>query len=162
MGDTSNGGTRSGGRVWGALLATSGLILATGVAALATPPKGLNRTDLAKGTLSESMKLETGGPTDVYMRRVTVEPGGTTGWHSHPGAEVNVVTKGAVTIFFGDDPTCAGHPIQTGAASFVPGGRVHLGVNDGTEPAELYVTAYLPKDSQPVKDEAQPVQCSRS
>src|SRR5262245_43037348 len=49
------------------------------------------------------------GMTDVYVQSNTWQPGGSTGWHTHPGPSLVIVTSGTVTAYDGDDTTCTPH-----------------------------------------------------
>ena len=60
--------------------------------ATATPPSGIAAELLARGTVAQAshvrvagIKLATRGPVDVATVQVTFQPGGSTGWHVHPG-----------------------------------------------------------------------------
>ena len=64
------------------------------VPALATPPSGLTNTPLARGTNTSHGTLPLQGGTDIVMAQITVDPGGSSGWHSHPGGAIVVVTAG--------------------------------------------------------------------
>ncbi len=77
--------------------------------------------------------LKTKGDSDLYVQSNTWEPGGSTGWHTHPGWSLIVVTSGAVTAYEGDDPSCTPH-VYTAGQSFVDegGGHVHLIRNEST------------------------------
>lgn len=99
---------------------------------------------------------------DVIVQRVLVGPGGSTGWHSHPGPAIVLVTAGTLTLFDSTDPTCTGHGYTAGQA-FVDLGQshVHIGRNlSETDGAQLYVT-YLgvPAGESPRTDEADPGNC---
>jgi quercetin dioxygenase-like cupin family protein len=69
-------------------MAIVSLVLAGGVVfrARATAPSGLVNVPIARGTnLSDgTIPLQLG--TDIGMAQITVDPGGSSGWHSHPGA----------------------------------------------------------------------------
>src|SRR5438105_11922028 len=67
--------------------------------ALATPPSGLTNVPLARGTdVSEgTIPLQFG--TDVAMAQITVVPGGSSGWHSHPGGAIIIVKQGELTVY---------------------------------------------------------------
>src|SRR5437879_13659746 len=64
----------------------------------ATPPSGLTQVPLARGTdVSDgTIPLQVG--TDVAMAQITVDPGGSTGWHSHPGGAIIGVKQGSLTV----------------------------------------------------------------
>ena len=62
------------------------VMVATGAPSFATPPSGLTNIPLARGsdTSHGTIRLHVG--TDIAMAQITVNPGGSSGWHSHPGA----------------------------------------------------------------------------
>jgi quercetin dioxygenase-like cupin family protein len=76
------------GLTTGAML---GGLLFLPTAATATPGTGTTATDLAKGTSRDGLDVRTEGPTDVTFRKITIDPGGSTGWHYHPGKVLAVV-----------------------------------------------------------------------
>jgi hypothetical protein len=98
--------------------------------ALATNPSGVTITPLAPtGTFGEihakakigrwEAKVKTKGVSDVYFTQVTIQPGGTLGWHSHPGLSFVIVKSGTATFYDGDDRTCTPHVFSVGqTASF--------------------------------------------
>src|ERR1700733_2748735 len=42
---------------------------------------------------------EKAGPSDVYVQSNVWAPGGSTGWHTHPGNSLIIVTAGTVTDY---------------------------------------------------------------
>jgi hypothetical protein len=44
--------------------------------------------------------------TDVVVTHITFAPGGTTGWHSHPGATVVLVKSGIFNLYRDMDGRC--------------------------------------------------------
>ena len=73
--------------------------------ATATPPSGIAAELLARGTIADAghvgvagVKLATRGPVDVATVHVTFQPGGSTGWHVHPGPALVTVTTGQLTL----------------------------------------------------------------
>jgi hypothetical protein len=130
-----------------------GLLVIVG-AALATPGVGILGASVhARGTNADELnihsaagiKLKTHSPVDFVTQQITIAPGGTTGWHSHPGPVLVTVKSGALTIVYADDPTCAGRTYTSGQ-SFVDRGdeTVHTALNLGTEPVELWATYLVP------------------
>jgi quercetin dioxygenase-like cupin family protein len=86
-----------------ALLAT--LIALPRDRATATPPSGIAAELLGRGTVARAshvrvagIKLATRGPVDVATVRVTFQPGGSTGWHIHPGPALATVKTGQLTL----------------------------------------------------------------
>ena len=52
---------------------------------------------------------------------------GTTGWHTHPGQSLIIVTEGTVTAYEGDDPECKPTVYTKGMTFVDPGGdHVHI------------------------------------
>ena len=64
--------------------------LALAGAAQATPPSNLTSTTLGRISLgpfhesSHGFKISSRHPTDAVVLTTTINPGGSTGWHSHP------------------------------------------------------------------------------
>jgi quercetin dioxygenase-like cupin family protein len=85
---------------------------------------------------------------------VRIEPGGSSGWHTHPGGQIAIIKSGTLTFFDADDPDC--HPTTLRAGQVLARlGHPHLARNDGKEPVEIVVT-YL--DVPPGAPAAQPPQ----
>ncbi len=131
------------GMVLGGCLAALGMVPS---AALATPGSGVSGTVLATGTSAGTMKVETKGPTDVVVRTITIAPGGSTGWHHHPGQLIAVVQKGTLSRTLED---CSVETTTAGQSFIEPSGAKHrhIGRNLGSEPVVLYVTYMLPAGS---------------
>jgi quercetin dioxygenase-like cupin family protein len=51
--------------------------------------------------------------------------GGSTGWHTHPGHSLIIVTAGEVTVYEGDDRHCTPHVYKVGEG-FVDEGGDHV------------------------------------
>jgi hypothetical protein len=64
----------------------------------ATPPSGLTNIPLARGTNTSHGTIPLRFGTDVAMAQITVDPGGSSGWHSHPGGAIIIVKEGALTV----------------------------------------------------------------
>jgi quercetin dioxygenase-like cupin family protein len=91
--------------------AVAALVLAgVGAVALATPPSGQHPSAPVVGTLgdranvnTDRIRLHTKEPVDVATFTVTYDPGGVSGWHTHPGLLFVVVQSGAVVREVGCD-----------------------------------------------------------
>ncbi len=112
---------------------------------LATSSQGFTGTTVAKATFGEidshvvaepgwQEKIKTQGASDLYVQQNTWDQsacGGcipSSGWHTHPGPSLVIVTQGTVTEYDGDDPACTPHVYSAGGPnSFVDigGGAVH-------------------------------------
>ena len=121
--------------------------LATGDAiTMASPPSGVTPTLLARGTYERykvksslhqpnDYRAEAKVPTDIVVRQHDYASGSTTGWHSHPGTVFITVTKGQITFYHYDDPTCTPHVVMAGQG-YVDTGHGHIGRNETSEPAQ--------------------------
>ncbi len=157
---------------WAALLATVGAAFFAGNV-LATPPVGVTTTLYGPGALDAvnltaratlpaawNARIRTHGLSDVYVADNTLPPGGTTGWHTHPGPSVIVVVSGTVTNYVGNDPSCTPHVYTAGQAFTDPGGKsVHMLVNDGAVDARTMAMQILPRGAARRIDEPEPVTC---
>lgn len=140
--------TNSKARVTGGLAAVSvivGLIAVVSIT-MASPPSGVTPTILARGTY-DSFKVQpatkgsvdfaakTDAPIDIVVRQHDYAPGSTTGWHGHPGPVLITVTKGQLTFYEHDDPTCTPHVVSEGHG-YVDTGSGHIGRNESGQPAQ--------------------------
>jgi len=131
----------------------------TASAAVATPGGGVSGTVVAKGTSTAKLKVKTpNGRTDVTFRTVTVEPGGSTGWHTHRGQLIVVVKSGTLTRTLDD---CSVEVTPAGSSFVEPSGarHRHIGRNLGSEPVVLWATYLLPEGSE-LSDDAEAPDCA--
>ena len=126
------------------------------VPAVATPSSGVVSALLGRGTNPDrvrintrDVKLATTGPTDVVTQTLTFQPGGTSGWHGHPGAVLVVVKSGTFTRY---DARCNAR-VYTAGQAFVEGPEVAMVRNTGSGPAESVVT-YLVAAGSPLRTDA--------
>jgi hypothetical protein len=105
---------------------------------------------------------KTKGSSDLYIQSnvwAAVNPTtgliASTGWHSHPGHSLIIVTAGAVTNYESDDPECKPH-VYTQGMSFVDSGgsHVHIIRNEGTIPASTIAVQLIPAGAARRIDEA--------
>jgi hypothetical protein len=88
---------------------------------------------------------KTKGPSDLYIQSNSWDIGGSTGWHTHPGHSLIIITAGAVTAYEGDDPTCTPRVYTAGMTLVDPGdNHVHLLRNEGSIPAAGYAVQLIP------------------
>jgi quercetin dioxygenase-like cupin family protein len=106
--------------------------------------------------------LKTNGDSDLYVQSNTWQPGGSTGWHTHPGWSLIVVTSGAVTVYDGDDPSCTPHVYGAGQSFVDPGGgHVHLIRNESaTQTATGVAVQLIPAGATRTQPVAAPGNCS--
>lgn len=84
------------------------------------------------------------GPTDVEQDRLVFQAGADTGWHTHPGPAIVVVTQGALTEY--EDDGCR-TVLPTGSVLFEAEGKVHNLVNETGGVSEILGTLILPAGS---------------
>jgi quercetin dioxygenase-like cupin family protein len=140
-----------------------GAILAFGGAAAvwATPGFMFVSTPLVRATTALRIDLKTHPHElhDVLFQDVVAQPGGYSGWHSHPGYGVVAVKSGIVTMFDGDDPTCTPHVVSAGQVFTEEPGHVHFVRNDGNVPYEATAMFVLPVGAAARTDVPSPGNC---
>ncbi len=120
----------------------------------ANPAVGVTATLLARGTYDSydvktdahgaiDFKAKTKEATDMVVQRHDFLPGGVTGWHQHPGPIFITVTKGTLTFYERDDPTCSPHVVTAGHG-YVDTGNGHIGRNETDAPAQDVAVAIAP------------------
>jgi len=107
---------------------------------LATPPSGSTNTPLARGTNTSDGTIPLHFGTDVAMAQITVDPGGSSGWHSHPGGAIVVVKSGSLTVYQSLGSQCTSVTYGAGQAFIERPGEVDDVFNTGTVPYVLFVT----------------------
>ena len=110
-------------------------------AALSTTPEGFSASTLGRGTAHDKIKTRGNQPFDVVVVEITQQPGGHSGWHSHPGQAIVVVKSGTFTTYSADDKSCSPTHYEAGSVYVDPGyGHVHIARNEGSTPLLLHVT----------------------
>ncbi len=131
----------------------------------ATPPSGLSFTLVGRATLPEfnvkrrdkaldwEMEMEAEQPVDVATQIVTFQPGGFSGWHTHPGPVFFTVRTGTLTVYEGNDPTCSPHVFTagTGAVEAATSKHIHMVRNETGSIAEAVVTYIVPVGANPLR-----------
>jgi quercetin dioxygenase-like cupin family protein len=139
----------------GAVLCVAAGSLGPGGSVRATPSSGFTSVtisasavpEIALKTLSAThqVRIHTKGLSDVHMTTNVVAPGGTSGWHTHPGPSIVVVKSGTATVYDGDDPTCTPQVYEAGSAFVdIGGGDVHVVRNENTVNLETMAFQIVP------------------
>jgi hypothetical protein len=146
---------------------------------LATPSSGFTSTTIALARFDEidvknfglpanlwQARLKTQGLSDVYVQSnvwaapTPSAPGGSSGWHTHPGHSLILVTAGTVTAYEADDQSCSPHVYSPGMGFVDPGGdHVHLLRNEGTVEARTITVQLIPAAASRRIDVPAPVNC---
>lgn len=157
------------------LISASAVVLAFAgafviVPARATPPSGVSGMPLAPVAQFDEIsanamidgwgaKIKTKGVSDLHVIEVTIQPGGTLGWHSHLGPSFVIVKSGTATIYHADDPTCTPLVVPTGSSFFEPALDIHLTRNEGTVPLVNLVIQLIPTGAPRLISEPNPGYC---
>jgi quercetin dioxygenase-like cupin family protein len=132
-----------------------GVMVGSTATVLATPPVGSSPLPLAPvghfGDINTNTrygdwkgKVETHGESDMYVTQITIQPGGSTGWHMHAGPSFVIVKSGTASVYLGDDPTCTKQVVQAGGTIFEPAENVHIVRNEGDVPLVNVVVQLIP------------------
>ena len=147
---------------WAALsLGIAGAVTAVTVTpSAATPPSGLANVVLAQGTDTSHGKVKLRVGTGVVMSQITVNPGGSSGWHSHPGGAIIIVKEGTLSVYSPAGRRCETRTYSAGQAFVERPGEVDDVLNNGPVPYVLYVTfPGVPPGGSARTDEPDPGTC---
>jgi hypothetical protein len=133
--------------------------------ATATPPSGIAAQLLARGTVAKAshvrvagIKLATRGPVDVATVHVTFQPGGSTGWHVHPGPALVTVKTGQLTLHRAKG--CRSRTFSAGQTFLEYGPKdVNLTRNETGAVTETVVTFLLPVGAPVTVEAPAPENC---
>jgi hypothetical protein len=75
-----------------------------------------------------------------------IHPGGTFGWHSHPGPSLVIVKSGVLSVYYAPEctPQQFGPTAALGSTFTDEGHDRHMVRNDGTVDADVYVVSFVP------------------
>jgi quercetin dioxygenase-like cupin family protein len=115
--------------------------------ALATPGSGFAPSPIVNGHFGKiqvntagdktdkwGLILKTLDNTDMGSDRLSVQPGGVSGWHAHPGPVFVTVTQGSIIWYDGSDPLCSAHTYSAGQ-SFIEKAYVPHNVSNASNSA---------------------------
>lgn len=120
-------------------------------------PDSMENDRRAKAWLSLQKTAE---PSDLYVQNNLWQPGGSTGWHTHPGHSLIIVVAGTVTEYQGHDLDCTPHVYTKGMAFVDPhGDQAHLIRNEGDAAARTIAIQLIPAGVARRIDFADPGNC---
>ena len=116
----------------------------------ATPSSGVSVENFGQATLDPfrinqppDFMIDSESETEVAIQKVTITPGGHTGWHTHPGPILAIVTEGQINhTRFGKKDGCIERVFGPGESeqAFVEvPNQVHMARNKGDVDAVLYI-----------------------
>jgi quercetin dioxygenase-like cupin family protein len=143
------------------LVAAGAVLGLIGGAALATPVVDAT-AETARGPLVDRplaanwkfgagnrVKLRTRGPMEIAFQRIVIAPGGTLGWHSHPGPTVVTVRAGTLS-FFHDEHCTEEIEYATGQSFSNMPDEIHLARNEGAAEVVLFAIYFVPVRTPPL------------
>jgi len=152
-------------------LSTAGLVAAaTAAPALATPGSGFAPQGISVGHYGAldvkaekvekwDLLLKTKDDTDIGVDKLTVQPGGYSGWHSHPAPIFVTVLTGQIQWYDGKDPLCGWKTYSAGEAFIEPAFNAHQVRNVGSSTAEFTAVRVAPTGVAVRIDENKPSNC---
>ena len=128
----------------------------------ATPPSGLTNVPMVRGTDVSNGNHAVEFGTDVAIAQITVNPGGSSGWHAHPGGAIIVVQQGALIVQGSLGRQCRDRHVQRAGQAFIERpGELDDVFNTGTVPYVLFVTfPRIPQGDSPRIDKPDPGTCA--
>lgn len=109
-------------------------------------------------TNADGVKFRTKVPTEVSVLTLTIDPGGSTGWHTHPGLAIISVSEGAGKLY---STNCKSKKFRPGDAFIEAGNdKATLFRNEGSRPVVLTVTFIAPRKAAII--EPAPASCGLS
>jgi len=98
---------------------------------------------------------------DTAYQQLTIQPGGRTGWHTHPGPTFVAVAQGEGTLYHAMSG-CPATKYGVGAGFMQPPTEVHNMRNEGSTPLVLWAFYALPPGTSNAAirvDQPQPAEC---
>lgn len=92
---------------------------------------------LGRATMASAINIPVPSGLDFAIQEVVIAPGGSSGWHTHPGQSLILVTGSGVTFVHAD---CTTTPFAAGTGFIDQPGVIHMVSNFGTAPAILFAT----------------------
>jgi quercetin dioxygenase-like cupin family protein len=162
--------------VWALLVGIVGITVYAGTV-LATPPAGVTTTLIGVGRFDNidattktdvdpsartdfwQARIRTKGASDLHVLQNTIAPGGTFGWHSHPGPSLVIIKAGTATFYLADDPSCSPHVVPAGSGFVDNGHDVHVVRNEGSVDLVTVVVSLVPAGFTRRIDAPAPANC---
>ena len=147
--------------LWITLVAIIASIAVAGTVFATHAPGGTSAIVLARGTLAENVKVNVGntkiqtkGPVDIATLEVTFAPGGSAGWHIHPGPVFVVLKSGELSVWDEDcvKNTYSASPTGPDDVFFEFGPEMSMLVKNesATTPAVVIGTFIVPVGAAPL------------
>ena len=113
-------------------------------------------------TVEPLMRCGAAAPScDIAFQQITIQPGGHTGWHTHPGPSFVAVAQGEGTLYHGV-AGCPAHRYGPNSGFFQPSTEVHNLRNEGSQSLVVQAFCALPNGTPNTAirtDQPQPASC---
>jgi quercetin dioxygenase-like cupin family protein len=119
------------------IITAIGFIALTG--GLGAQQTGFKRTTLRQSKLSIPRR-------EAVTAIAEFQPGGTVGWHTHPGEEIGYILEGSVQLEQDGQPAVT---LTAGQTFFIPNGQKHNATNKGATTARVLAN-YVVESGKPV------------
>jgi quercetin dioxygenase-like cupin family protein len=153
--------TRARRRV--AALAAGAALIAVGVAlplvGQAAPASKVSADVLAVGPLPSGKAYKT-TQSDVEIDRLTIKPGGESGWHAHDGPILLIVKAGTLTNYLARGRGCTRSRVTAGHTMLESAGHPHMARNEGTRNVVVYAVNNFAKGGTGAIEATRPPGCA--
>jgi hypothetical protein len=159
-------------RLWKGILIGAAVAAAISVSLVwATPGSGTTSTLIGRATFDDPINVRRFGEDhwkvsvqakpslDVAVQTIVFQPGGQSGWHSHPGPVFISVVSGTMTFYESDDPDCNPIVRHAGEGYLDVGDHAHIARNETSDPATNVVTYLAPPGAALRIDQPDPGNC---
>jgi hypothetical protein len=114
-------------------------------------------------SLQKAISCDAATPCDTAFQSTTVPPGGSSGWHTHPGATFVAIAQGVGTLYNVTGSTCTATKVAAGSGFIQLPADVHIMRNEGSAQLVIYSLYVLPHGTPNTGirvDQPQPSACS--
>jgi quercetin dioxygenase-like cupin family protein len=126
----------------------------------ATPADRQTFVVLGRGTVMNHGKIPLEQGLQVVVLEINTLPGGSSGWHSHPGGAIVVVQQGETTLYVSHGEDCTATRYTAGQTFIELPGEVANAVNTGSVTTHSYGTfPGVPVGGSPRIDQPNPGSC---
>lgn len=120
------------------------------------------RVSIKVNTVRPILACRSAGSCETAVQRVTIRPGGHTGWHTHPGATWVAIAEGEGTLYNAGESGCPGHKFGANSGFYQTQDDIHTLRNEAAANLVLYAFYALPANTPNTAirtDQALPSSC---
>ena len=113
-------------------------------------------------SIARAISCTDASPCDTVFQQGTLQPGGSTGWHSHPGPAFIAFAQGEGTYYHKGTSSCPSMTVTAGTGFSQMPTETHVLRNLGSTPVVVYTLYVLPHgtpNSAIRTDQPQPAAC---